>query len=94
MTEEEKKKTNDKKALEAAIRVKTLRHNFLIRKAFQINFLILSQSTAVEAVRLQTLLPPIPQKVELKDMFTKKQRMRIETLLEDERGIEIGRVIC
>ncbi|XP_065651631.1 uncharacterized protein LOC136079591 isoform X3 [Hydra vulgaris] len=75
MTEEEKKKTNDKKALEAAIRVKTLRHNFLIRKAFQINFLILSQSTAVEAVRLQTLLPPIPQKVELKDMFTKKQLM-------------------
>ncbi|XP_057308917.1 uncharacterized protein LOC130647171 [Hydractinia symbiolongicarpus] len=82
------------RASEARNRVKCLRMQYNNERAVEINRLISTQPTAIKAVRLQSLLPPIPNKIKFRDVVIKEQRMRIEALMEDELNIETGRILC
>ncbi|XP_066926420.1 uncharacterized protein [Clytia hemisphaerica] len=60
----------------------------------EINHLIYTQQTAIKAVRLQSLLPPIPTRIKFKDSLVKEQRMRVEVLMEDDLGLQTTRKLC
>jgi len=82
------------KASEAERRSKVLRSKYRFNRTNEINHLISSQPSAIKAVRLQSLLPPIPTKIKFMDPLAKPQRMRVEALMDDTLGIETGRILC
>jgi len=82
------------KASEASQRVKSLKKVYQNNRTAEINHLIYTQQTAIKAVRLQSLLPPIPTRIKFKDSLVKEQRMRVEVLMEDDLGLQTTRKLC
>ena len=81
------------KTLEARVRVQDLHKCHRTMRAAEICHLISMQPSAIKAVRLESLLPPIYEPVQLKDTVKRRQRSRIEALMEDEHGIETERLL-
>ncbi|XP_065063460.1 protein LKAAEAR1-like isoform X1 [Rhopilema esculentum] len=81
------------KAAEARNRARLLRLRYEKNRADEVNHLISCQPTAIKAMRLQTLLPAYPKAIEVRDILGKDERMRIENLLADEKGLETGRIL-
>ena len=82
------------KAYDAKCRVQNMSKFYRMNRASEICHLISMQPTAIKAVRLESLLPPIYKSIQLYDTVSKGQRMRIEALMEDELGIKTGRILC
>ncbi|RMX40444.1 hypothetical protein pdam_00009438 [Pocillopora damicornis] len=59
----------------------------------EVNHLIGCQPTALKAVRLQSLVPPSPDKIYIRDLLVKNERYRVNSLLEDETGLETARLL-
>ncbi|MEE6506316.1 hypothetical protein FKM82_007626 [Ascaphus truei] len=80
------------KAAEARNRIRLMRFRFQCMRAQEINHLISCQPTARDAIRLEVLLPPMPDTVDLPDSLDRFQREHIEDLLKDERGLLTNRI--
>jgi len=81
------------KAAEARNRARLLRLRYEKSRAEEVNHLVSCQPTAIKAMRLQTLLPSYPKRIKARDMLGKDERMRVETLLADEIGLETERIL-
>jgi len=81
------------KAAEAKNRVYMLRSRYYSRRGDEIDHLINCQPSAIRAVRLQSLLPVRSNKLDFRDIMGKDERIRVESLLEDELGLKTGRII-
>jgi len=79
------------KAAEARNRIRIMRLRYESNRAQEINHLISCQPTARKAVRLQALLPSKHDDRSQGDSMEKLQRVRVEALLEDSRGLITGR---
>lgn len=92
-TQEERMTVLQGKAYEAQRRVQSVHHYCRSDRAYDIRHLIAMQPSAVNAVRLESLLPPIYNPIQLQETLSKRQRRRIEAIMEDELGIETGRIL-
>ncbi|XP_038052594.1 protein LKAAEAR1-like [Patiria miniata] len=81
------------KAAEARNRLRVMRLRYQNNRAQEVKHLISCQPTAIKAVRLQAMVPPVPDRNSPGDELDKLQRSRVETILEDERGLTINRDI-
>eukprot|EP00794_Sanderia_malayensis_P012254 gene12254-13516_t len=90
-TEKHEQLIGQLKAAEARNRARLLRLHYQRNRGQEVSHLISCQPTAIKAMRLQTLLPPYPKKVEVRDMLGKDERIRVESLLADEIGLETER---
>ncbi|XP_033646520.1 protein LKAAEAR1-like [Asterias rubens] len=81
------------KAAEARNRLRVMRLRYQNNRAQEVKHLISCQPTAIKAVRLQAMVPPVPDRNSPGDELDKLQRTRVETILEDERGLTINRDI-
>ncbi|XP_041481645.1 protein LKAAEAR1-like isoform X1 [Lytechinus variegatus] len=79
------------KAAEARNRLRVMRLRYQANRAQEVKHLISCQPSAIKAVRLQAMVPHIPDKNSPSDSLDKLERTRVETLLEDERGLTIDR---
>ncbi|XP_022103570.1 protein LKAAEAR1-like [Acanthaster planci] len=79
------------KAAEARNRLRVMRLRYQSNRAQEVKHLISCQPTAIKAVRLQAMVPPVPDRNSPGDALDKLQRSRVETVLEDERGLTINR---
>ncbi|PIK44725.1 hypothetical protein BSL78_18397 [Apostichopus japonicus] len=79
------------KAAEARNRLRIMRLHYQNNRAEEIRHLISCQPTAIKAVRLQAMVPPVPEKGSPADSLDKLERSRIESILEDENGLTINR---
>lgn len=79
------------KAAEARNRLRIMRLHYQNNRAEEIRHLISCQPTAIKAVRLQAMVPPVPEKKSPGDSLDKLERSRIESILEDENGLTINR---
>ncbi|XP_013394044.2 protein LKAAEAR1-like, partial [Lingula anatina] len=80
------------KAAEARNRLRIMRLRYSANRAQEINHLISCQPTAIKAVRLQALVPSSAERKDKGDRLDKLQRHRIESLLEDSRGLLTNRL--
>lgn len=85
--ERQKKVVGQLKAAEARNRIRLMRIRFQCRKSQELNNLISCQPTAREAIRLEVFLPPRPLEDKSRDPLRRLQRERVESLLEDDRGL-------
>lgn len=74
------------KAAEARNRLRIMRTTFLRRRAEDINHLIAAQPNALQAVRLQAMVPPKFDKLDGGDSLEPLDRKRVEELMEDLEG--------
>jgi len=81
------------KAAEARNRIRLMRLRYQNNRSSEVNHLISCQPTALKAVRLQSLVPPSPEKVYIRDLLVKNERYRVNSLLEDETGLETARIL-
>ncbi|XP_041060784.1 protein LKAAEAR1-like [Carcharodon carcharias] len=81
------------KAAESHNRIQSMRLRYQKMRAEEINHLISSQPTARKAIRLEALLPPWHEKINLKDTLEKLERKRVEEIMNDEAGLTINRII-
>lgn len=81
------------KAAEARNRIRLTRLRYQNNKRLEVNHLISCQPTALKAVRLQSLVPPNPEKIRIRDLLVKNERCRVNSLLEDETGLETARIL-
>ncbi|XP_077990191.1 protein LKAAEAR1-like [Glandiceps talaboti] len=79
------------KAAEARNRLRVMRLRYQANRAEEVKHLIACQPTSLKAVRLQALVPPYPESISSSDALDSLQRERVETILEDERGLTINR---
>ncbi|XP_071503790.1 protein LKAAEAR1-like [Diadema antillarum] len=79
------------KAAEARNRLRVMRLRYQATRAQEVKHLISCQPSAIKAVRLQAMVPAVPDKSSPGDSLDKLERSRVETLLEDERGLTIDR---
>jgi len=98
MTEEREKERHTKligqlKAAEGRNRIRLMRIRYENNKASEINHLISCQPSALRAVRLQSLVPPRPEQIRIRDLLGKDERQRVDALLEDSIGVETGRIL-
>ena len=82
------------KAAEAKTRTRELRDTYHANRASEIKHLVSTQQSALKAARLQSLLPCANGQKKLADVMSKKLRMRVEELMEDELGAATGRILC
>ncbi|XP_027050633.1 protein LKAAEAR1-like [Pocillopora damicornis] len=81
------------KAAEARNRIRLMRLRYQNNRSSEVNHLIGCQPTALKAVRLQSLVPPSPDKIYIRDLLVKNERYRVNSLLEDETGLETARLL-
>lgn len=81
------------KAAEARNRIRLTRLRYQNNRSSEVTHLISCQPTALKAVRLQSLVPPSPDKIYIRDLLVKNERYRVNTLLEDETGLETARIL-
>lgn len=79
------------KAAEARNRLRIMRLRYQANRAQEINHLISCQPSALKAVRLQALVPAKPETTDRPDILDKLERNRIESLLEDNKGLLVNR---
>ncbi|XP_072032266.1 protein LKAAEAR1-like [Amphiura filiformis] len=79
------------KAAEARNRLRVMRIRYQNNRAQEVKHLISCQPTAIKAVRLQAMVPPVPDRGSPGDGMDKLERKRVETLVEDEHGLTIDR---
>uniref|UniRef100_UPI00398F22D1 protein LKAAEAR1-like n=1 Tax=Pristiophorus japonicus TaxID=55135 RepID=UPI00398F22D1 len=79
------------KAAESHKKIHNMRLRYQTMRAAEINHLIASQPTARKAIRLEALLPPQQEHINLKDTLDKLQRRRVEEIMNDEAGLTINR---
>ncbi|XP_051887422.1 protein LKAAEAR1-like [Pristis pectinata] len=79
------------RAAESHNKIQDMRFRYQTMRAEEINLLISSQPTARRAVRLEALLPPYEEQINLKDTLNKLQRKRVEEIMSDEAGLTINR---
>jgi len=80
------------KAAEARNRLRIMRLRYQANRAQEIGHLIACQPVALKAVRLQALVPPYPDMRDKGDHLDKMDRVRVESLLEDAKGLLTNRV--
>lgn len=80
------------KAAEARNRLRITRLRFQANRGQEINHLISCQPTALNAVRLEALLPITSAKYDKKDAMDQLDRERCELLIQDEQGLLTLRV--
>ncbi|XP_056405356.1 protein LKAAEAR1 [Hyla sarda] len=80
------------KAAEAHNRIRLMRIRFQHMRAQELNNLISCQPTARDAIRLEVFLPPRPHTDKSCDPLRWQQRERVESLLEDDRGLMTNRI--
>ncbi|XP_064597732.1 protein LKAAEAR1-like [Liolophura sinensis] len=80
------------KAAEARNRLRIMRLRYQANRDQEICHLIACQPTALKAVRLQALVPSSLTRKDVGDPLDKLNRHRIESLLEDERGLLTNRI--
>ncbi|XP_062886685.1 protein LKAAEAR1-like isoform X1 [Mobula hypostoma] len=78
-------------AAESHNKLQDMRFRYQTMRAEEINLLISSQPTARKAIRLEALLPPYEEQINLKDTLNKLQRKRVEEIIGDEAGLTINR---
>ncbi|XP_074608256.1 uncharacterized protein LOC141860913 [Acropora palmata] len=81
------------KAAEARNRIRLTRLRYQNNRRSEVNHLISCQPTALKAVRLQSLVPPSQEKIHIRDLLVKNERCRVNSLLEDETGLETARIL-
>ncbi|KAL9961476.1 hypothetical protein ACROYT_G030422 [Oculina patagonica] len=81
------------KAAEARNRIRLMRLRYQNNRSSEVTHLISCQPTALKAVRLQSLVPPSPDKIYIRDLLVKNERYRVNSLLEDETGLETARLL-
>lgn len=81
------------KAAEARNRIRLTRLRYQNNRSSEVTHLISCQPTALKAVRLQSLVPPNPDKIHTRDLLVKNERYRVNSLLEDETGLETARIL-
>lgn len=81
------------KAAEARNRIRLMRLRYQNNRSSEVTHLISCQPTALKAVRLQSLVPPNPDKICIRDLLVKNERCRVNSLLEDETGLETARLL-
>ncbi|KAJ7370499.1 hypothetical protein OS493_032065 [Desmophyllum pertusum] len=81
------------KAAEARNRIRLMRLRYQNNRSSEVTHLISCQPTALKAVRLQSLVPPSPDKIYIRDLLVKNERYRVNSLLEDETGLETARIL-
>lgn len=81
------------KAAEARNRIRLMRLRYQNNRSSEVNHLIGCQPTALKAVRLQSLVPPNSDKIYIRDLLVKNERYRVNSLLEDETGLETARIL-
>lgn len=79
------------KAAEARNRLRTMRIRYQNNRAAEVKHLISCQPTAIKAVRLQAMVPSVPDRGSPGDDMDKLERKRVEDLVEDEYGLTINR---
>lgn len=79
------------KAADARLRLRSMRSTYERNKVDEIQHLIASQPSSIEAVRLKCLLQPPLQVARPREFLAKHERERCELLIEDERGLTINR---
>uniref|UniRef100_A0A8C6ADD1 LKAAEAR motif containing 1 n=1 Tax=Monodon monoceros TaxID=40151 RepID=A0A8C6ADD1_MONMO len=72
------------KAAEARGRVRALRLRYARLRAEEISLLILRQKSARAALRLELFLPPQPKPTRIPDPLDRRERRRVETILEEK----------
>lgn len=92
-TEKHTKIMGQLKATEARNRIRLTRLRYQNNRRSEVNHLISCQPTALKAVRLQSLVPPSPDKIYIRDLLLKNERCRVNGLLEDETGLETARIL-
>ncbi|XP_038659298.1 protein LKAAEAR1-like [Scyliorhinus canicula] len=81
------------KAAESHNKIHSMKLRYRKMRAEEINHLILSQPTARKAIRLEALLPPWHEKINLKDPLEKLERKRVEEIMSDDTGLTINRIL-
>ncbi|XP_015750257.1 PREDICTED: uncharacterized protein LOC107330123 [Acropora digitifera] len=81
------------RAAEARNRIRLTRLRYQNNRRSEVNHLISCQPTALKAVRLQSLVPPSQEKIHIRDLLVKNERCRVNSLLEDETGLETARIL-
>ncbi|XP_067856560.1 protein LKAAEAR1-like [Heptranchias perlo] len=81
------------KAAESHNKIQNMRLRYQTMRAEEINHLISSQPTARKAIRLEALLPPHQEYINLKDTLDKLERRRVEEIMSDETGLTINRLL-
>lgn len=79
------------KAAEARNRIRIMRLRYQGMRAHEIKHLIACQPTSLKALRLEALVPPTIDNSNPGDELDKLQRARVETILEDEKGLTTNR---
>ncbi|XP_066558428.1 protein LKAAEAR1 [Amia ocellicauda] len=79
------------KAAEARSRVRLMRLRYQSMRSQEIKHLISCQPTGQRAVRLELLLPVKTERFSPVNALDKRERRRIEEILEDDRGLTINR---
>ncbi|XP_066442959.1 protein LKAAEAR1 [Eleutherodactylus coqui] len=90
--ERQKKVVGQLKAAEARNRIRLMRIRYQWMKAQEVKYLVSSQPTARDAIRLEVLLPPGPPVDKSRDPLHWLQRDRVERLLEDDEGLMTLRI--
>ncbi|XP_064382751.1 uncharacterized protein LOC135331497 [Halichondria panicea] len=79
------------KSAEARQRIRYSRMQYQCYREEELAHLISSQPSAIEAVRLQSFIAPVTSGRQMPDTLNQHQRIRCETILEDEKGLTINR---
>ncbi|XP_072270480.1 protein LKAAEAR1 [Pyxicephalus adspersus] len=80
------------KAAEARNRVRLMRFRFQFMRTQELNNLISCQPTALDAIRLEALLPTRASAADTCDPLRRFQREHVENLLKDDRGLLTNRI--
>lgn len=79
------------KSAEARQRIRSMKSNYQQDRIAELNHLIASQPTSIQAVRLKSFIPPHLQLPQAPEILSRKERIRCEILLEDDKGLTINR---
>ncbi|XP_044155219.1 protein LKAAEAR1 [Bufo gargarizans] len=90
--EKQEKVVGQLKAAEAQNRIRLMRLRFQSMRAQDLKYLISCQPTAREAIRLEVFLPHRTHEDKFCDSLRRQQRERVESLLEDDRGLMTNRI--
>uniref|UniRef100_H2YB69 LKAAEAR motif-containing protein 1 n=1 Tax=Ciona savignyi TaxID=51511 RepID=H2YB69_CIOSA len=79
------------KAAEARNRIRVMRLQYQAMRAHEVKHLIACQPTSLKALRLEALVPPYIDNNNPGDQLDKLDRARVESILEDDKGITTNR---
>ncbi|KAL1020567.1 hypothetical protein UPYG_G00001790 [Umbra pygmaea] len=88
---EEKRKQEKRGQKEARHRLRKIRLQYQSMRNEEIKLMISGQSNALDAIRLERLLPSEESKTPTADCLSERERKRVEEILEDEDGLTLYR---